>query len=173
MTPITDLLSLTAFIEEAVQLVPTIEKFMPLSNGLKAINEIEAYYTNDYAGITCFLQVAESQPKTNGAGLDSLTFLCSLTVAMKPADPGAGAGLLARNETQKLLLHLLGRLRAMADRDAEELEDLGEPFELMIQPGQKMFPIGLLANVELEGYYIDVDVTVPANRLLFPDAWIV
>lgn len=173
MTKIEDLVSLTTFMTEAVALVPTIEKFLALSNGEKAINEIQTYYNNDYAGITCFLQVAEARPANNGAGLDTLTFLCSLTVAMKPDDSGPAAGLVARNQTQRLLMHLLGRIRAVAERDAEELEDLGDPCEIMIEPANRMFPIGSLANAELEGYYIDVDVTVPANKLLFPELWMV
>jgi hypothetical protein len=37
----------------------------------------------------------------------------------------------------------------------------------VITPADRIFPIGLLANVNLEGHYVDIDVTVPANHLLF------
>lgn len=166
---ITDLISLTAFFESLATGTDSIDYFLPLSNGEKSVDEINAYYTNDYVGATLFFQVAESLHKYNGAGLESLTFLCSMTMAAKPADSSARAGLATRNQMQRILLELIGKLRIEEETSQEELEEAGEAYEFSITPAERMFPIGLLANVDLEGYYIDVDVTIPAAKLLYPN----
>lgn len=165
---ITDLQSLTAFIGDIATGTAGIDFFLPLSSGEKAVDEISAYYTNDYAGPTAFFQVAEVVRKTNGAGGESLTFYCSLTVAEKPADTSARAGLTTRDRTMKLILRILGQIQIRAEESAEEAEELGTGYELSIDPAERIFPIGLLANVNLDGYYIDIDVTIPANELLYP-----
>lgn len=168
MIIITDLLTLTDFFEEIANGTPGIDYFLPLSNAEKAVDEIQAYYNHDYRGTTAFLQVAESKHVDNGSGLDSLTFLCSLTVATKPEDTGARAGMVARDLTQKLLLKFLGQIKTAVDQSIDALEDADEPYEFSVAPAERMFPIGKLANVILEGQYIDIDVTIPANHLLFP-----
>ena len=160
---IIDLVTLDAFFEELMTAVPGVEFYLPLSNGEKAVDEISAYYTNDYAGTTAFFQVAESMRKK-----DLMTFQCSLTIATKPADTSARAGLLARDHTLKLVLNALGRLELAAEASQREVEDAGDMYDLVITPMDRIFPIGLLANVNLEGHYVDIDVTVPANPLLFP-----
>lgn len=165
---ITDLLSLTNFFEEIVNNTPFIAHFLPLSNGEKAVDEISAYYDNDYKGTTAFFQVAEAVRKNNGSGVESLTFYCSLTVAEKPLDVGAHAGLVTRDQTMKLLLNILGQIEIKAEESQEEIEELGESYELSIEPAERIFPIGMLANVNLEGHYIDIDVTIPASHLLYP-----
>jgi hypothetical protein len=160
---IIDLVSLNAFFDELASTVPGIEHYLSLSNGEKAVDEIAAYYTNDYAGTTVFFQVAESVRKD---GL--LTFQCSLTIATKPAGETATAALVARDQTLKLMLDLLGRLEIKADESATEIEDLGDMYDLIVTPVDRIFPIGLLANVNLEGHYVDIDVRVPVTHLLFP-----
>lgn len=165
---ITDLTTLTDFLEGIANSTPGIDHFLALSNGEKAIDEIETYYTNDNTGeTTAFLQIAESVRKNNGSGVEMLTFLCSLTIAMKPTGVGARAGLIARDQTQKLLLVMLGKIELAVDASLEELEDEGDSYEFSVAPAERMFPIGQLANVNLEGYYIDIDVTIPANHLLY------
>lgn len=164
---ITDLLSLTDFFETIVNDTDGIEFFLPLSNGEKAIDEIGAYYNNDYAGTTAFFQVAEAIRKDNGAGMESLTFYCSLTVAEKPLTVGARAGLATRDNTMKLLLSILGKIEIKVEESIEAVEEEGEGYELSIAPSERIFPIGLLANVNLEGHYIDLDVTIPANHLIY------
>lgn len=164
---ITDLLSLTAFFQTLAGSIPGIAHFLPLSNGEKAVDEISAYYTNDYVGTTAFFQVAESARKANGAGLESLTFYCSLTIAEKPASSRPDSVLLTRNQTMKLLLSMLGKIEIEVETSQEELEEMGEGYEFSISPDERIFPIGLLANVDLEGHYIDIDVTIPANHLLY------
>jgi hypothetical protein len=166
---ITDLISLTDFFEQLATDTEGIEHFLALSNGEKAVDEISAYYTNDYAGCTLFFQVAEAHQKGNQAGLESLTFLCSMTVAMKPDDTSARADLLTRDFTQKILLKLIGKLRIEEEASQQELQEAGEAYEFSITPAERMFPIGLLANVNLAGYYIDVDITIPVNTLLYPN----
>lgn len=165
---ITDLLSLTRFFREIADNTDGIVHFLELSNGEKAVNEISAYYTNDYQGMTAFFQVAESIRKSNGAGLETLTFYCSLTVAEKPADVSARAGLITRDTTMKLLLSMLGQIELKVEESQEEVEEEGEGYELSIAPSERIFPIALLANVNLDGHYIDIDVTIPVNHLLFP-----
>ncbi|MCX6216412.1 hypothetical protein [Spirosoma sp.] len=165
---ITDLITLTDFFEGIAKRTEGIDFFLPLSNGEKAIDEIESYYTNDYKGTTAFFQMAESGRKDNGAGLESLTFMCSMTVAQKPDGVGARAGLITRDRTQKLLLSMLGQIELAVEASIEELEDEGESYEFSVAPAERMFPIGQLANVNLEGHYIDIDVTIPANHLLYP-----
>lgn len=143
--------------------VPGVEFYLPVSNGEKAVDEISAYYTNDYAGTTAFFQIAESI--RNG---DLLTFQCSLTIASKPADVSARAGLITRDMTLKLMLDLLGKLEKAADDAQEEIEDMGDSYDLIVADVDRIFPIGMMANVNLDGHYIDLDVTVPVNHLLYP-----
>lgn len=159
---IIDLVTLDAFFEALATEVPGVQMYLSLSNGEKAIDEISAYYTNDYAGTTAFFQVAEAVRKG-----DLLTFQCSLTIATKPEGVSAREGLMARDMTLRLMLDLLGRLELAAEASAREVEDAGEMYDLVITPVDRIFPIGLLANVNLEGHYVDIDVTVPANALLF------
>ncbi|GAB3767841.1 hypothetical protein GCM10028818_01320 [Spirosoma horti] len=168
MTKITDLITLTDFLEGIANDTPGIDFFLALSNGEKAIDEIEVYYDNNYKGATAFLQIAESGRKSNGSGVESLVFMCSLTVAQKPTGVGARAGLIARDQTQKLILAMLGKIELAVDASIEELEDEGESYEFSVAPSERMFPIGQLANANLEGYYIDIDVTIPASHLLYP-----
>ncbi|MVM36475.1 hypothetical protein GO730_00435 [Spirosoma sp. HMF3257] len=160
---ITDLLSLDDFIRSVVEAMPGIDYYLPLSNGEKAVDEISGYYTNDYQGTTAFLQVAEAMRKN-----DLITFQCSLTIATKPANVSARAGLEARNLTLKLIMDLLGRLDLAADAAIQSVEDQSDMYDLVIEPVDRIFPIGMLANVNLEGHYVDLDVTVPATHLLFP-----
>ncbi len=165
---ITDLLSLNEFFADIATSTAGIAHFLPLSNGEKAVDEISAYYTNDYAGTTAFFQVAEAVRKANGAGGESLTFYCSLTVAEKPENAGAPAGLMTRDHTMKLILSMLGQIELKAEESIEEVEEFGDSYELCITPAERIFPIGLLANVDLEGHYIDIDITIPANHLIYP-----
>lgn len=165
---ITDLQSLTNFFATIAASVDGIDFFLPLSNGEKAVDEISAYYTNDYAGTTAFFQIAEVVRKSNGAGAESLTFYCSLTVAQKPENTSVSAGMVTRDQTMKLILLILGQVQIKSEESAEELEELGSGYELTIEPAERIFPIGMLANVNLDGYYIDIDVTIPANQLLYP-----
>ena len=160
---ITDLLTLDAFMRDVVAILPEIVVYMPLSNGEKAVDEISAYYTNDYGGTTAFLQIAEVIRKN-----DLMTFQCSLTIATKPADVSTTAGLNARNLTLHLMMKLLGQLELSAEAAQRAVEDAGDMYDLIVQPVDRIYPIGLLANVNLEGHYVDVDVTVPATHLLFP-----
>lgn len=160
---ITDLISLSDFFFGITLDIPDIKTYVPLSNGEKAVDEISAYYTNDYAGTTAFLQIAEVIRKD-----ELITFQCSLTIATKPDDASTLAGLQARNKTLHLLMDLIGRLELAADTSQREVEDSGDMYDLIIQPVDRIYPIGLLANVNLEGHYIDIDVTVPATHLLFP-----
>ena len=160
---ITDLLTLTDFVQAVVDTTPGIDFFLPLSNGEKAVNEISAYYTNDYKGTTAFLQIAEAGRKEG-----MITFLCSLTVAKKPDSMGARAGLETRNQTLLLMMALLGTLDQAAEDAQRDVEDEGDGYDLVIEPVDRIFPIGMLANVNLEGHYVDIDISVPATHLLFP-----
>ena len=160
---ITDLLTLNEFMKGVVDELPAIAMFLPLSNGEKAVDEISAYYTNAYEGTTAFLQVAEVIRKD---GL--MTFQCSLTVATKPTDASGVAGLEARNQTLKLIMELLGKLELAAEAAQQDVEEDGDMYDLIVLPVDRIYPIGLLANVNLEGHYVDVDVTVPATPLLYP-----
>ncbi|MCK8492882.1 hypothetical protein M0L20_13525 [Spirosoma sp. RP8] len=165
---ITDLLSLTEFIEQIATGTAGIVQFLALSNGEKAVDEISAFYNDTYAGTTAFFQIAEIGPKDNRAGLQQVTFYCSLTVAEKPDDVSARAGLATRDNTMKLLLSILGQLKIKAEESAETVEQEGEGYQFCVTPSERIFPIGMLANVSLEGYYVDLDITISANHLLFP-----
>jgi hypothetical protein len=165
---IIDLLTLTDFFEQLATSTEGIDHFLALSNGEKAINEISAYYTDNYAGTTAFFQVAEIPRHNNGAQADFIKFMCSLTVAEKPDDKSARAGLIARDRTLKMILNLLGKLDIAMQDSQDEIEELGTGYEFKVEPNERIFPIGLLANVDLDGHYIDIDVTIPANHLLFP-----
>ena len=159
---IIDLVTLNSFFEELAGSIAGVDFYLPLSNGEKAVDEISAYYTNDYAGTTAFFQVAETIRKR-----ELLTFMCSLTIATKPEGVSAADGLAARDSTLKLVLDGLGKLELLAEASQRDIEDEGDAYDLVITPADRIFPIGLLANVNLEGHYVDIDVMVPANHLLF------
>jgi hypothetical protein len=160
---IIDLVTLNTFFAELTGSIAGVDFYLPLSNGERAVDEISAYYTNDYAGTTAFFQVAETIRKR-----ELITFMCSLTIATKPAGVSAADGLAARDQMLKLMLDLLGKLELLAETSQRDIEEEGEAYDLVITPADRIFPIGLLANVNLEGYYVDIDVMVPANHLLFP-----
>lgn len=160
---ITDLLTLNDFMAALLTAHPAIDVFLPLSNGETAVDEISAYYTNDYGGCTAFFQTAEVIRKA-----DLMTFQCSLTIALKPADQSTRAGLAARNATLRIMLELMGSLTLQADQAAQTIEDNDDMYDLIVAPVDRIYPIGLLANVNLQGHYVDLDVTVPATHLLFP-----
>lgn len=161
---VTDLISLVNFMQGVVAQLPAIKHFLALSNGAQAVNEISAYYTNEYAGTTAFLQIAESKRQNNGAGQEMITFLCSLTIAEKPDNSTAMAGLVSRNQTFRLMLELLGYLEIAAEAARDD-----DDYSLEIAASEKIYPIGLLANVNLEGHYTDIDISIPANDLLYPN----
>ncbi|GAB3886113.1 hypothetical protein [Spirosoma agri] len=164
---ITDLLSLTAFFEQIATGTEGIAVFLPLSNAEKAVDEISAYYNDNYGGTTAFFQVAEMHRKNNHSGLEQLTFFCSLTVAEKPEDTSARAGLQTRDRTMKVLLSMLGTIQLQADASADTVEPGVSAYEFTIEPSERIFPIGMLANVNLEGHYLDIDVKISANHLLY------
>lgn len=169
MTQITDLLTLTAFLQERVQTVPGVAHFLPLSNGEDAVDEIAAYYTNDYAGPTVFLQVAEIPIKRNNHNAPMVTFFCSLTVALKPDSTAAVDKLTARNQALKLLFALIGAIDVAADDSQREIEEPGVGYDVVISTTDRVFPVGQIANVFLQGFYTDLDVSIAANHLLYPE----
>ena len=169
MTHITDLLTLTTFLGELATTIPGVAHFLPLGNGEDAVDEIAAYYTNDYEGPTVFLQIAEIPIKRNSHNAPTITFYCSLTVALKPTDTGAVAKLQARNEALKMLLALMGAIDVAADDSQREVEEPGVGYDVVISNTDRVFPVGQLANVFLQGYYTDLDVSIAANHLLYPE----
>ena len=161
---ITDLLTLNDFVEAWLLENGDIKHVQPLSNGEKSVDEISSYYTDSYKGTTAFFQIAEVIQDDQ-----LLTIQCSLTIASKPADVSVRAGLVTRDHTLKLMLERLGRLHDLADQSAQETEDMGDMYELVIKQGEKIYPIGLMTNVHLEGHYIDLDITVPVKHLMYPN----
>lgn len=160
MNRISDLQSLSDVLRGVVESLPTIQHFEVLSNGEDAVGEIEAFFNARYDGPVAFFQVAELPLDRTNASNPKLTFLCSLTVAVRPDDETANTKLQARNQALGLMMQLIGQL----DTLAEEYHERG--FRLSV--GEQLYPVGRLANVSLQGYYTDVDVSIAANQLLYP-----
>ena len=169
MTPITDLLTLTTFLGELATTIPGVAHFLPLGNGEDAVDEIAAYYTNDYEGPTVFLQVAEIPLKRNSHNAPMVTFFCSLTVAIKPESTAAADKLVARNQAMRMLFALIGVIDTAADDSQREVEEPGVGYDVVISTTDRVFPVGQMANVFLQGFYTDLDVSIAANHLLYPE----
>ena len=165
---INSLSTLSAFFETLTASVAGIDKLVVLSNGEDAVDEIDAYYEREAGSTTCFLQIAEAERLQNGARSERLALLCSVTIAQKTRKAGQAERLATRDRTLALMLHLIGALEQAVEASQDEVEENGVMDEVdLLVHRNRILPIGKLANVSLQGWYVDLDVTIPANPLLY------
>lgn len=166
---INSLSTLHTFFQTLIAQVGGIDKLVILSNGEDAVDEIDAYYERDAANTTCFLQVAEAERRQNEARSERLALLCSVTIAQKPRQAGTTERLATRDRTLGIMLHLIGAIEQAVEESQYEVEELDVMDEVdLLLHRNRILPLGKLANVSLQGWYVDLDVVIPANPLMYP-----
>lgn len=173
MVVITDLITLKEFFEHAVRSLGDINIQRTLSSGPDGLSEMAKLFENEVKPdqMVCTFQVAETPLRDNGAGLTCATFACTVMIMKKMGSQAAlpDIKLEARNETWKKMLRFIGLVRQAAEWYATEVNEVaGEDYEVIFNIFQdKVLPVGKVANASLQGWLIDIDVTIPVNRLMY------
>lgn len=173
MVVITDLVTLQKFFEQAVRTLGNVDIFRPVSVGPEGIQEISKLFETDVlpGKTVCTYQVAETPLRDNAAGLTTATFACTIML-MKKMGGGAqtpAVKLEARNETWKKMLRLIGLVRLASEWYASEVTEIeGQDYDVVFNIYQdKLLPLGKIANANIQGWLIDIDVTIPVNGLMY------
>lgn len=173
MTIINDLTTLRQFFQEATQAVSGIDLFRGVSNGEEGVQEIQHLFETEIkAGqVVCLYQVAETPITDNGAGYSKAVFACTLMVLKKmpSAKINFDMKLQARDEIWKKTLKLIGKIKLAADwftSNYTELQD--EAYDVQFSIFQdRILPIGKIANANVQGWLVDIDISIPVNKLLY------
>ena len=93
-------------------------------------------------------------------------------IIAKKIDSGAmspDVKLAVRNETWKKMLRLIGLIRLAAEYYSTNTEEIsGESYDVIFRIFQeKLLPLGEIANAKVEGWLVDIDVTIPINDLMY------
>jgi hypothetical protein len=173
MVVIRDLVTLQAFFEQATTALRGIDIFSPLSVGNDGIQEMAALFEKNVKPnqIVCTYQVAETPLFDNASGLTVATFACTIMIVKKMGDRvlTPQVKLEARNETWLKMLRLIGLIRTAAEWYASEVTEVdGEAYEVMFDIFQdKILPLGKIANANTQGWLLDIDVSIPVNKLMY------
>lgn len=165
MIQITDFTSLAGFLQEVIDRVPEVRTLLVLSDGEDGIGELNTFFNQDYeGGIVAVVQV----PQIDRSGDSQLGFLCSLMAIQKIDDQSFTAKNDARNETLKAILHVIGELEKAGDDSTAEFEgDDAYTVELNVHHNS-LFGVSRIVNAFTRGWYVDFDLVVPGNHLLYP-----
>lgn len=173
MVVITDLVTLQEFFDHAVRTLGGVDIFRPVSVGPEGIQEVAKLFESEVKSgqLVCTYQVAETPLMDNAAGLTTATFACTIML-MKKMGGGAqttSVKLDARNETWKKMLRLIGLIRLASEWYASEVTEIeGQDYEVVFRFYQdKLLPLGKVANANIQGWLIDIDVTIPVNGLMY------
>jgi hypothetical protein len=173
MVVITDLITLQDFFEHAVQTLGGVDIFRPVSVGPEGIQEIAKFFESEVkpGQLVCTYQVAETPLSDNGAGLTTATFACTLMLMKKMggAVQTPTVKLAARDATWKKMLRLIGLIRQASEWYATEVTEVdGQDYEVIFNIYQdKLLPLGKIANANIQGWLIDIDVSIPVNGLMY------
>ena len=173
MVVITDLITLKEFFEQVVRNLPGIDVSRTLSVGPEGIAEMGKLFETDVKAnqTVCTFQVAETPLRDNGAGLTCATFACTVMIMKKMGAQAAlpDIKLEARNETWKKMLKMVGLIRLAAEWYACEVNEVeGQDYQVIFEIFQdKILPVGKTVNANMQGWLIDIDVTIPVNGLMY------
>ncbi|TDB69115.1 hypothetical protein [Arundinibacter roseus] len=168
---IIDLLTLNAFFEAAAAKIDGLDAYHFVSSGEDGAQEIQHLFEKSITPGQRVLiaQIAETPLTDNATGLTRATFACSVMVLQKMAGIGLTAltKLEARNSTWKQILRMIGFVRTCAEYTAATATDNDEVEFRIYQ--DRLLPIGRIANAQVQGWLIEMDVTIPVNAYLFSE----
>jgi len=173
MVVITDLITLQEFFEHAVRTLTAVDVFSALSVGPDGVQEMaKLFETEIKSGQTvCTYQVAETPLTDNSAGLTLVTFACTVMILKKMGGSAltAAVKMQARNETWKKMLRLIGLIRQASEWYASEVTEVeGKDYEVIFNIFQdRLLPVGKIANANVQGWLVDIDVSIPVNGLMY------
>lgn len=173
MVVITDLITLQQFFEHAVRTLGGVDVFRPVSVGTEGVHEMATLFekTIKQDQLVCVYQVAETPLFDNGAGLTKATFACTIMIMKKMGGIALTPAVKidARNETWKKALRLIGLIRLASEWYASEVKEIeGEAYEVMFNVFQdRLLPVGKIANANVQGWLVDIDVSIPVNNLMY------
>lgn len=162
---IADLLELEAYVEELKTRIPGLNDYVYLGQGEEFDAAIQSYFNNKYkGGTTLFLGIFESFTKSNGGNQSFAPVFCQVCVLTK-ADPKVPKQtLVARNETWKTTLRIIG----LMEKDMEDSRLSSSQFRLRIEVDQdKLIPLERVANVNAWGWGAEVVFSIPVNSLKY------
>lgn len=168
---IVDLLSLETFFAAVATEVRGFDEYRYVSAGEEGAQEIQHLFEKSILpGQRILLaQIAETPLTDNATGLTRATFACSVLVLEKMGVTAltAAVKLEARNRTWLAMLRVVGKIRASAEYAAAMATEEDEVEFTIYQ--DRLLPIGRIANAQVQGWLLDVDVTIPVNGYLFPE----
>ena len=173
MVVITDLITMKEVYELVVRNLGGIDVSRTLSAGPDGLQEMAKLFENDVKQdqLVCTFQIAETPISDNGAGLTCATFACTVMIMKKMGAQAAlpDIKLAARNETWKKMLRFVGLIRQASEWYASEVTEIeGQDYQVIFDIFQdKILPVGKIANANLQGWLIDIDVTIPVNGLMY------
>lgn len=173
MVVITDLVTLQQFFEHAVLTLGGVDIFQPLSVGPDGVQEMATLFEKNVlpGQVVCTYQIAETPLFDNAAGMTRATFACTVMLLRKMGGTvqTPSIKLEARNDTWKKMLRLIGLIRLASEWYASEVTEVeGEDYEVIFNIFQdRLLPVGKIANANVQGWLVDIDVSIPVNSLMY------
>ena len=168
---IVDLLTLNRFFDEAATELESLDAYHFVSSGEEGAQEIQHLFEKTILpGQKILLaQIAETPLTDNSTGLTRATFASSIMLLEKMGGTALTplAKLAARNATWLLMLRFVGFVRECAEYTAAHATENDEVEFTIYQ--DRLLPIGRIANANVQGWLVDMDVTIPVNGYLFPE----
>lgn len=166
---ITDLLTLEVFFREVANRVGGFDSYHFVSSGEEGAQEIQHLFEKTIlpGHRVLIAQIAETPLTDNSAGLSRATLASTLLVLEKmggtPLTPAVK--LAARNHTWLRMLRVVGFIRSCAEYSAQHSQADDEVEFTLYQ--DRLLPVGRIANAQVQGWLLDIDVTIPINGHLF------
>ena len=168
---IVDLLSLEKFFAAVATEVGGFDEYRYVSSGEEGAQEIQHLFEKSILPGQCILlaQIAETPLTDNATGLTRATFACSVLVLEKMGGTALtpATKLEARNRTWLAMLRVVGKIRASAEYAASMATEEDEVGFNIHQ--DRLLPLGRLANANVQGWLVEIDVIIPVNHYLFPE----
>ncbi|TDB64415.1 hypothetical protein [Arundinibacter roseus] len=165
---ITDLLTLNDFYD-AVATKVVFSSYHLVSSGEEGVQEVQHIFEKSVlpGDMIMTAQIAETPLTDNDTGLTRATFACTLMVLEKMGGGArtAAVKLAVRNRTWLKMLAVIGFIRSCAEYAAAN-STASDELEISLHQ-DRLLPIGSIANATVQGWLIDIDVTIPINHYLF------
>ncbi|GHB64214.1 hypothetical protein [Persicitalea jodogahamensis] len=166
---IKDLLGLEAFFEATAAHLGVADDYYFVSSGEEGSQEIQHLFEKSIVPNqrVMLAQVAETPLTDNSAGLTRATFASSVMILEKMGGSAltAKVKLEARNRTWLKMLRLIGFVRECAEWTAAHATEDDEVEFTIYQ--DRLLPLGRIANANVQGWLIDIDITIPVNDLMY------
>lgn len=168
---ITDLLTLKTFFRKVATQVGGFDSYHFVSSGEEGAQEIQHLFEKSIlpAQRVLVAQIAETPLTDNATGLSRATLASTLLVLEKMGGTALtpAVKLAARNRTWLRMLAVVGFIRTCAEYSAATTQADDEVEFTLYQ--DRLLPVGRIANAQVQGWLLDIDVTIPINGHLFPE----